>query len=158
MARKEAASYKRVTDIPGPGDKGGSPGWAWLWDAQAEMYKRIIAAAPEIIFIAHVRPKYVATQNDVVASDDVDIDGKKARMLFCGNTSAIGRFYRKQENGEDRLIVSFKTNEAITCGCALPRLSGTEHVIARTKIGVKELPVYDWSQIYLPELSKNGTP
>lgn len=139
---------RTITDLKGP-DPTSSPGWGWYREELMMMHRRVLMAAPEIVYIAHPRLSRVTKTTGDVYVEDIDVSGTKARRLFAGESSAIGFCRREQRDGEDRFIVSFKSGELATQASRCPHLSGQEFIVGRSKPG--QPPVFSWDKIYVED-------
>jgi hypothetical protein len=74
-------------------------------------------------------------------SANIDLTGK-IKSLICANADAIGYMYRK----ENKTILSFKTNEEVTCGARPEHLRNQEIVISEMIEGTL---ITDWSKVFI---------
>jgi hypothetical protein len=74
-------------------------------------------------------------------SANIDLSGK-LKSLVCANADAIGYMYRKGS----KTILSFKTNEEVTCGARPDHLRNKEVVIADSSEGSLKI---SWDEVYV---------
>ena len=72
---------------------------------------------------------------------NIDLTGK-IKSLICANADAIGYMYRKGT----KTILSFKTNEEVTCGARPEHLRNEEIVISQMVDGTLTT---DWSKVFV---------
>ena len=72
---------------------------------------------------------------------NIDLTGK-IKSLICANADAIGYMYRKGT----KTILSFKTNEEVTCGARPEHLRNEEIVISEMVDGTLTT---DWSKVFI---------
>lgn len=138
---------KEITELPG---NPGSQGWVWLREELTVWLGRIVAAADEVIIIAHIRDKNVLKPDGrQVTMEDIALSGKVGRKLFVDETSAVARCRREMAGGEDQFILSFKCDDNFIPAAKCAHLSGREIVVGRSRD--KKPPVFSWDEIYLPE-------
>ena len=79
---------------------------------------------PHVIIIGHRKwAKSVVESKAMVEPESLNLTGKLKNMLMA-DCDAIGYVYRNVDN--DKLMVSFKANEALEAGSRSPHLSGKE--------------------------------
>ena len=79
---------------------------------------------PHIILIGHRKwAQAVIDSKAIVQPESLDLTGKLKNMLMA-DCDAIGYVYRNEET--DKLMVSFKANEALEAGSRSPHLRGKE--------------------------------
>jgi hypothetical protein len=76
----------------------------------------------------------------MVMSANIDLTGK-IKSLICANADAIGYMYRRG----NETILSFKTNEEVTCGARPEHLQNEEITISEMIDG--KLKTY-WNKVY----------
>ncbi len=118
-------------------------GYFRLREKMSEMLWLFGQAADEVILLAHVRDRVLTKVGGEVVAQDIDLTGK-IRNIVCARCSAVG-FMRR--DFESRLVLTFKTNDAVNCGSRCQHLRGRDFVIGTLKDGV---PSFDWSAVYLP--------
>jgi len=142
-----------ITELPGPT---GSSGWKWLRDEMSYLRTRIELAADEVVYIGHLRDKFVGAAEGVstgmaspqVTYDMIDLTGAKTRRLFVSESSGVAlAFRRRGADGSDEFVLNFKS-EGLSLACSrCPHLAGREFVVGKSVKG--GLPVFDWGAIYL---------
>ena len=115
-------------------------GYLYLRQAFFQVLDFIDTLAPQIILSGHIKDKQVDDKGEMVMSANIDLTGK-IKSLICANAEAIGYMYRKG----DQTILSFKTNEEVTCGARPEHLRNEEIVISEMKDG--KLQTY-WDKVY----------
>lgn len=115
-------------------------GYLYIRQAFFQVLDFIDTLAPQIILSGHIKDKQVDDKGEMVMSANIDLTGK-IKSLICANADAIGYMYRKG----DQTILSFKTNEEVTCGARPEHLRNEEIVISEMKDG--KLETY-WDKVY----------
>ena len=107
-------------------------GYRWPREAMLKWIDFLQTLCDELILVAHVKDKFVASKTgDLVSSKDIDLSGK-LKTIIPSRADGIGYMYREK----DRLMISFATTEDKICGSRCEHLRGK----------IIEL---DWSQIYI---------
>ena len=79
---------------------------------------------PHVIIIGHRKwARAVLDSKAIVEPESLDLTGKLKNMLMA-DCDAIGHVYRDEE--KDKLMVTFKSNEALEAGSRSPHLRGKE--------------------------------
>ncbi len=115
-------------------------GYLYVRQAFFQVLDFIDTLAPHIILSGHIKDKQVDDKGEMVMSANIDLTGK-IKSLICANADAIGYMYRKG----NETILSFKTNEEVTCGARPEHLRNEEIVISEMKDG--KLKTY-WNKVY----------
>jgi len=115
-------------------------GYLYIRQAFFQVLDFIDTLAPQIILSGHIKDKQVDDKGEMVMSANIDLTGK-IKSLICANADAIGYMFRKG----DQTILSFKTNEEVTCGARPEHLRNEEIVISEMKMG--EL-ITHWDKVY----------
>lgn len=115
-------------------------GYLYVRQAFFQVLDFIDTLAPHIILSGHIKDKQVDDKGEMVLSANIDLTGK-IKSLICANADAIGYMYRKG----NETILSFKTNEEVTCGARPEHLRNEEIVISEMKDG--EI-VTHWDKVY----------
>jgi hypothetical protein len=115
-------------------------GYLYVRQAFFQVLDFIDTLAPQIILSGHIKDKQVDDKGEMVLSANIDLTGK-IKSLICANADAIGYMFRKG----DQTILSFKTNEEVTCGARPEHLRNEEIIISEMKNG--EL-VTHWEKVY----------
>jgi len=106
-------------------------GYLYIRQAFFQVLDFIDTLAPTIILSGHIKDKVVDDKGEMVMSANIDLTGK-IKSLICANADAIGYMYRKG----NQTILSFKTNEEVTCGARPEHLRNEEIVISEMIDGV----------------------
>ena len=115
-------------------------GYLYVRQAFFQVLDFIDTLAPQIILSGHIKDKQVDDKGEMVMSANIDFTGK-IKSLICANADAIGYMFRKGE----QTILSFKTNEEVTCGARPEHLRNEEIVISEMVNG--EL-ITHWEKVY----------
>ena len=117
-------------------------GYLYLRQAFFQVLDFIDTLAPHIILSGHIKDKVVDDKGEMVMSANIDLTGK-IKSLICANADAIGYMYRKG----NKTILSFKTNEEVTCGARPEHLRNEEIVV--TEMNEKGELEFHWDKIYV---------
>ena len=115
-------------------------GYLYIRQAFFQVLDFIDTLAPHIILSGHIKDKQVVDKGEMVLSANIDLTGK-IKSLICANADAIGYMYRKG----NETIISFKTNEEVTCGARPEHLRNEEIVVSEMKNG--EI-ITHWDKVY----------
>lgn len=99
-------------------------GYLYIRQAFFQVLDFIDNLAPTIILSGHIKDKQVDDKGELVMAANIDLTGK-IKSLICANADAIGYMYRKGT----KTILSFKTNDEVTCGARPEHLRNEEIVI-----------------------------
>lgn len=116
-------------------------GYLYIRQAFFQVLDFIDTLAPTIILSGHIKDKQVDDKGELVMSANIDLTGK-IRSLICANADAIGYMYRKG----NKTILSFKTNEEVTCGARPEHLRNEEIVISEMIDGVLKT---SWEKVFV---------
>jgi hypothetical protein len=116
-------------------------GYLYIRQAFFQVLDFIDTLAPTIILSGHIKDKVVDDKGEMVMSANIDLTGK-IKSLICANADAIGYMYRKG----NKTILSFKTNEEVTCGARPEHLRNQEIVITEMIDG--ELNT-SWDKVFI---------
>ena len=116
-------------------------GYLYIRQAFFQVLDFIDTLAPTIILSGHIKDKVVDDKGEMVMSANIDLTGK-IKSLICANADAIGYMYRKG----NKTILSFKTNEEVTCGARPEHLRNEEIVITEVIDG--ELKT-SWEKVFI---------
>lgn len=116
-------------------------GYLYIRQAFFQVLDFIDTLAPTIILSGHIKDKVVDDKGEMVMSANIDLTGK-IKSLICANADAIGYMYRKG----NKTILSFKTNEEVTCGARPEHLRNEEIVISEMIDG--ELKT-SWEKVFV---------
>ena len=115
-------------------------GYGYIREAFFSILDFIDTLAPHIILSGHIKDKVVDDKGEMVMSANIDLTGK-IKSLICANADAIGYMYRKG----NKTILSFKTNEEVTCGARPEHLRNQEITVTESIDGVLTT---SWEQVY----------
>ena len=116
-------------------------GYLYIRQAFFQVLDFIDTLAPTIILSGHIKDKVVDDKGEMVMSANIDLTGK-IKSLICANADAIGYMYRKG----NQTILSFKTNEEVTCGARPEHLRNEEIVITEMIDGVLKT---SWEKVFV---------
>ena len=116
-------------------------GYLYIRQAFFQVLDFIDILAPHIILSGHIKDKQVDDKGEMVMSANIDLTGK-IKSLICANADAIGYMYRKG----NKTMLSFKTNEEVTCGARPEHLRNEEIVISEM---INDVLVTTWDKVYL---------
>jgi hypothetical protein len=116
-------------------------GYLYIRQAFFQVLDFIDTLAPTIILSGHIKDKVVDDKGEMVMSANIDLTGK-IKSLICANADAIGYMYRKG----NKTILSFKTNEEVTCGARPEHLRNEEIVISEMIDGVLKT---SWEKVFV---------
>jgi len=116
-------------------------GYLYIRQAFFQVLDFIDTLAPTIILSGHIKDKVVDDKGEMVMSANIDLTGK-IKSLICANADAIGYMYRKG----NQTILSFKTNEEVTCGARPEHLRNEEIVISEMIDGVLKT---SWDKVFV---------
>jgi len=116
-------------------------GYLYIRQAFFQVLDFIDTLAPTIILSGHIKDKQVDDKGELVMSANIDLTGK-IRSLICANADAIGYMYRKG----NKTILSFKTNDEVTCGARPEHLRNEEIVVSEMADDVLTI---SWDKIFI---------
>jgi hypothetical protein len=116
-------------------------GYLYIRQAFFQVLDFVDTLADHVILSGHIKDKQVDDKGELVMSANIDLTGK-IKSLICANADAIGYMFRKGP----KTILSFKTNDEVTCGARPDHLRNKEIVIADSTEG--ELKV-SWDEVYM---------
>ena len=117
-------------------------GYLYIRQAFFQVLDFIDTLAPTIILSGHIKDKQVDDKGELVMSANIDLTGK-IKSLVCANADAIGYMYRKG----NKTILSFKTNEEVTCGARPEHLRNEEIVV--TEMNEKGELEFHWDKVFI---------
>jgi hypothetical protein len=97
--------------------------------------------ADTVILSGHIKDKQVDDKGELVMAANIDLTGK-IKSLICANADAIGYMFRKG----NEVILSFKTNDEVTCGARPDHLRNQEIVISELVDG--EI-ITNWDKVFI---------
>jgi len=116
-------------------------GYLYIRQAFFQVLDFIDTLAPTIILSGHIKDKVVDDKGEMVMSANIDLTGK-IKSLICANADAIGYMYRKG----NKTILSFKTNEEVTCGARPEHLRNEEIVITEM---IDDVLKTSWDKVFV---------
>jgi len=117
-------------------------GYLYTREAFFQILDYIDTLAPTIILSGHIKDKQVDDKGELVMSANIDLTGK-IKSLVCANADAIGYMYRKG----NKTILSFKTNEEVTCGARPEHLRNEEVVV--TEMNERGELEFHWDKVFI---------
>jgi len=107
-----------------------------------QWYDAILRLAPHIIFLAHVKDKFIesAKTREVVESIEISLTGK-LKSIIASRVDAVGYLFRKDEQG----ILNFNNESNIICGGRCFHLS--DEIVISERQSDKSVITY-WDRIY----------
>jgi hypothetical protein len=115
-------------------------GYLYIRQAFFQVLDFIDTLAPHIILSGHIKDKQVDDKGQMVMSANIDLTGK-IKSLICAQADAIGYMYRRG----NETVLSFKTNEEVTCGARPEHLRNEEIVISEMVDGKVSV---NWSKVF----------
>lgn len=105
-------------------------------------YNRLSLLAPHVIFLAHVKDKYIESSatGEVVESIEINLTGK-VKSIIASRVDAIGYLYRQ----DNQAILNFKNENSITCGSRCPHLN--DKIVISEKQSDGSIVTY-WNRIF----------
>lgn len=129
------AAYGNILNLPN------GAGYVYLRQAMVKMIEYLKSLAPRIILVGHVKDVMLEKAGAEFTSSDLDLTGKIKRIM-SSQSDAIGYLYRKG----DKNMLSFKTNDTVSCGARPNHLKNKEIVMSEmTDKGL----VTNWDEIYI---------
>jgi len=116
-------------------------GYQWLRTAYTKVIDFIQGLAPRIILVGHVKDTILEKAGNEFNSLDLDLTGKIKRIT-ASDSDAIGYLYRKG----DKNILSFKTNDEVSCGARPQHLRNQEIVVSEL---TDDSIITHWDKIYI---------
>ena len=116
-------------------------GYLYIRQAFFQVLDFIDTLAPTIILSCHIKDKVVDDKGEMVMSANIDLTGK-IKSLICAQADAIGYMYRKG----NKTILSFKTNDEVTCGARPEHLRNEEVVVSEMIDGVLTT---SWEKVFV---------
>jgi hypothetical protein len=116
-------------------------GYLYIRQAFFQVLDFVDTLADHVILSGHIKDKQVDDKGEMVMAANIDLTGK-IKSLVCANADAIGYMYRKGP----KTILSFKTNDEVTCGARPDHLRNKEIVIADSSEGPLKV---SWDEVYI---------
>ena len=104
-------------------------GYLWLRKAFMKWFHRLSKLADHVIFVGHLKDKYLTKNGKEVKANDLSLTGK-LREITCASTDAIGLVYR----GEGVTKISFDSTNDDTAGSRCEHLRGLDAELEWGKI------------------------
>lgn len=117
-------------------------GYFWTRQAFTKVMEYISTWAPYVIFVGHVKDTQLEKAGGTFNALDLDLTGKLKRIT-TSNSDAIGYLYRKGNKN----ILSFKTNDEVSCGARPQHLSNQEIMIS--EIDDEGNYITHWDKVYV---------
>lgn len=115
-------------------------GYMYQREAFFQVLDYIDTLAPNIILLGHLKEKQIDDNGKLVEAANISLTGK-IKSLICSQADAIGYMYRK----DNTTIITFKSNDEVTCGARPEHLRNQELILAEEIEG--KLITY-WNKIY----------
>jgi hypothetical protein len=116
-------------------------GYLYIREAFFEVLDFIDTLADTVMLSGHIKDKQVDDKGELVMAANIDLTGK-IKSLICANADAIGYMFRKG----NEVILSFKTNDEVTCGARPDHLRNQEIVISELVDG--EI-ITNWDKVFI---------
>lgn len=117
-------------------------GYYYLRIAFFQVLDYIDTLAPHIILSGHIKDKQVNDTGDMVMAANIDLTGK-LKSLLCANADAIGYLFRRG----NETVLSFKSNDEVTCGARPDHLKNQEIVLLQSD--TEGNLTSNWDKIYV---------
>tara|TARA_Y100000996_G_scaffold414725_1_gene406543 strand:- start:2839 stop:3546 length:708 start_codon:yes stop_codon:yes gene_type:complete len=104
-------------------------GYLYLRRAFMKWFNRLSQLAPHVIFVGHLKDKYLTKNGKEVKANDLSLSGK-LREIACANSDAIGYVYR----GDKTTKISFDSTNDDTAGSRCEHLRGLDAKLEWTNI------------------------
>ena len=119
-------------------------GYLYLREAFFKILDYIETLVPEdgsLILLGHLKYKMLETNGKEVAAVDLDLSGK-IKSIVCAKSDAIGLLSRKA----DKVMLTFKTSEEVTCGARPDHLKNQEIILTEMLNGSL---VGNWDKVFI---------
>lgn len=121
-------------------------GYYWLRIVYKEWMQKLAKLAPTVIFVAHVKDKFLEKNGKEVSAKDLDLTGK-IRNITASDADAIGYVYRDPEDS-NKMRITFKHEENVMCGSRCEHLRGKDLVLTEAdENGI--IINNNWNQIFI---------
>lgn len=117
-------------------------GYMYLRQAFFSVLSYIDTFAPHIILVGHLKDKILDDDGTLVQAANIDLTGK-IKTMICAQADAIGYLFRK----DNQTIISFKSNDEVTCGARPDHLKNQDIVIMES--GENGILTSYWDRIYV---------
>jgi len=129
------ALYSNILNMPN------GAGYPYLREAFMKVIEYVKTLAPRVILVGHIKDVLLEKSGSEFTSMDLDLTGKIKRIT-SSQSDAIGYLYRKGNQN----ILSFKTNDQISCGARPDHLRNQEIVVSEmTDKGL----ITHWDKVYI---------
>jgi hypothetical protein len=106
-------------------------GYGLMREKVSKTIEAFLGVTEHLIIVGHRKPAYAVTEgNPIVIPESLDMTGK-LKNIIMSRCDAIGYVFRE----EDKLMVSFQSNDAIEAGSRCEHLKG-------------KIIDFEWNQIY----------
>jgi hypothetical protein len=116
-------------------------GYLYIRQAFFQVLDFIDTLAPTVILSGHIKDKQVDDKGELVMAANIDLTGK-IKSMICAQADAIGYMYRKG----NKTILTFKTNDEVTCGARPEHLRNEEIVVTEMIDGVLKTT---WDKVFI---------
>lgn len=116
-------------------------GYYWLREAFFSVLNYIDGLAENIILAGHIKDKRIGDTGELVDAANIDLTGK-IKSLICANADAVGYLFRDG----NKTVLSFKSNDEVTCGARPEHLRNQDIVLLESTNGKL---VANWNKIYV---------
>lgn len=117
-------------------------GYLYLREAVISVINYIETLADVIIYLGHIKLKFMDKAGKEVSAMDLDLTGK-IKSMMSADSDAIGMLYRDGNKN----ILSFKTTDDIICGARPKHLKNKEIVLS--EVNEKGDLVTHWDKIFV---------
>lgn len=105
-------------------------GYYWLRIVYKEWMQKLAKLAPTVIFVAHVKDKFLEKNGKEVSAKDLDLTGK-IRNITASDADAIGYVYRDSEDSK-KMHITFINEENVMCGSRCDHLRGKDLILTES--------------------------
>lgn len=121
-------------------------GYYWLRVVYKEWLSKLAKLAPTVIFVAHVKDKFLEKKGKEVTAKDLDLTGK-IRNITASGADAIGYVYRNSEDSS-KMHITFVNEENVMCGSRCSHLRGQDFVLTEADEEGKIIN-NNWNKIFI---------
>lgn len=121
-------------------------GYYWLRQSYSKWLKKFKKLAPTVIYVAHLKDKFLTKSGKDVTAKDLDLTGK-IKNITCKDADAIGYVYR-DEDDMSKLRITFIHKEELLCGSRCKHLRGQDFVLAESDDS-GEIVKTHWDKIFI---------
>lgn len=115
-------------------------GYYWVREAFFKILDMIAPLTDHLIILGHLKDKKLNDTGEIVDSATIDLTGK-IKSMICAKSDAIGYLFRR----DNQTIISFKSNDEVTCGARPEHLRNQEIVVAEM---IEGKYISYWDKIY----------